>query len=271
MWPAAVVLVGCGNMGGALLRGWLDRGLFPAAITIVEPEITRASTAADRGVFVVADPAEVTCRDPDVVVLAVKPQQLDPIARGYARFAAAGAVVLSIAAGKTLRALTGLLGEGAAIVRAMPNTPAAVRRGVSVACANSATDPRQRELCGQLLASVGTVEWIDDESLMDAVTALSGSGPAYLFLMVECLARAGIDAGLPAELAQRLARQTVTGSSELLDRSGAAPEVLRRNVTSPGGTTAAALKVLMAEGEGLAPLLRRALEAAKKRSRELAA
>ena len=267
--PRSVVLVGCGNMGSALLQGWLDRGMSAAAITVVEPDGSRARVATDRSVPVVYRPTDLPSSSPDVVVLAVKPQVVDAIAPHYARFATAGAVVLSIAAGKTIASLATHLGTKAALVRAMPNTPAAVRRGISVACGNAAADEGQRAICEQLLAAVGVVLWIDDEALMDAVTAVSGSGPAYVFLMAECLARAGVEAGLPAAMAQRLAGETIAGSGELLARSGAPPELLRRNVTSPGGTTAAALAVLMAD-DALQALLSRAVYAAARRSRELA-
>lgn len=269
--PPSVVLVGCGNMGSALLSGWLDRGLPGAAVTVVEPSGDHAVRARRPGVTVIADPSALTGKAaPDVVVMAVKPQVLDAASAAYAGFAADGAVVLSIAAGKTIAGLEQRLGSGAAIVRAMPNTPAAVRRGISVACANAGTGPAQRSLCEDLLAAVGQVLWVDDEGLLDPVTAVSGSGPAYVFLLVECLAKAGIDAGLPEAIADRLARETIAGAGELLARSSEAPETLRRNVTSPGGTTAAALAVLMDEAEGLAPLMRRAVSAAAKRARELA-
>ena len=266
---AAVVLIGCGNMGSALLSGWLDRGLSAGAITVVEPEERQARLAIERGVAVGAD-ARVVARSPDVVVLAVKPQLVEAVLPAYARFAAAGSAFLSIVAGKPLTVLAAGLGEGAAMVRAMPNTPAAVRRGVSVACANAAASARQKALCGELLAAVGSVLWVDDERLLDPVTAVSGSGPAYVFLFAECLARAGEEAGLPADLARRLARETVAGAGELLAHSELSAETLRRNVTSPGGTTAAALSVLMAEDDGLQSLLGRAVAAATRRSRELA-
>lgn len=266
---AAIVLVGCGNMGEALLSGWLDQGLSAGAITVVEPEESRARLAVQRGVTVAAD-ARAIARSPDAVVLAVKPQIVEAILAAYAGFAAAGSAFLSIVAGKPIAALTAGLGEGAAVVRAMPNTPAAVRRGISVACANAATSARQKALCGELLAAVGRVLWADDETLLDPVTAVSGSGPAYVFLLAECLARAGEEAGLPADLAERLARETVAGAGELLARSDLSAETLRRNVTSPGGTTAAALSVLMAEDDGLPPLLGRAVAAATRRARELA-
>jgi pyrroline-5-carboxylate reductase len=266
---AAVVLVGCGNMGSALLSGWLDGGLSAGAVTVVEPDERQTRLAFQRGVTVVAD-ARAVAQAADAVVLAVKPQTVEAVLPAYAGFAAAGSAFLSIVAGKPIAALAAGLGEGAAVVRAMPNTPAAVRRGISVACANAATSERQKALCGELLAAVGSVLWVDDETLLDPVTAVSGSGPAYVFLLSECLARAGEEAGLPADFAQRLARETVAGAGELLARSDLSAETLRRNVTSPGGTTAAALSVLMAEDNGLQPLLGRAVAAATRRSRELA-
>jgi len=266
----SLVLVGCGKMGGALLEGWLDRGVDPAGIVVVEPTAAAAATAAGRGVAVISDAAELSGGlSPDVIVFAVKPQMMDAVVPSYARFAAAGAVCLSIAAGRTIASFERHLGNGAAVVRSMPNTPAAVRRGMTVACANAPVSEVQRRLCGDLLAAVGDVAWVDDEGLLDAVTAVSGSGPAYVFLLAECLAQAGTEAGLPADLAARLARATVAGAGELLHRSGEAPSALRRNVTSPGGTTAEALTVLMGAG-GLQPLLTRAVAAAARRSRELA-
>jgi pyrroline-5-carboxylate reductase len=180
-----------------------------------------------------------------------------------------GTVVLSIMAGRTLGSLAQALPTGAAVVRAMPNTPAAIGRGITVAVPNPAVSPRQRELVQALLSATGAVEWIDDEALMDAVTAVSGSGPAYVFLLAETLARAGVAAGLPTDLAGRLARATVAGSGELLHRSSLDPATLRQNVTSPGGTTAAALDVLMAV-DAIDPLMREAVAAATRRSKELA-
>lgn len=266
----SLVLVGCGKMGGALLDGWLDRGVDGAGIIVVEPHAEPLGALAGRGVAVVpsieAVPAD---RRPDVVIFAVKPQMMDGVAPAYARFIPVGPVFLSIAAGKTIAYFQRHLGAGAAIVRAMPNTPAAVRRGMTVACANAPVSDVQRRLCNDLLGAVGEVAWVDEEAHLDAVTALSGGGPAYVFLLAECLAQAGIDAGLPADLALRLARVTVAGSGELLHRSSEAAAVLRQNVTSPGGTTAEALKVLMGP-DGWQPLLSQAIAAATKRSRELA-
>ncbi len=263
-----VLLVGCGKMGSALLSGWLDRGAAPADVVVVEPG-EAAAAFASRGVSVVAAAETVPAAfRPDVVVLAVKPQVMAAAAAPYARYS--DAVFLSIAAGKTLGFFTGLLGAGAAIVRAMPNTPAAVRRGITVCVANPQVDAARRAVCQTLLEAVGEVAWTEEEGLMDAVTAVSGSGPAYVFLLAEALAAAGAAAGLPAGLADRLARATVAGAGELLHRSPDSAAQLRVNVTSPGGTTAAALAVLMAEGGGMAPLLTEAVAAATRRGRELA-
>jgi pyrroline-5-carboxylate reductase len=267
---SSFILVGCGKMGGALLEGWLERGVEPADVVVVEPNAQAARVAGERGVRV-APSAEALPAGlrPAVAIFAVKPQMMDGVVPGYARFVAGGAVFLTIAAGKTIGYFERHLGAGAAIVRAMPNTPAAVRRGMTVACANPRVTGDQCRLCDDLLKAVGEVAWIDDEAHLDAITALSGGGPAYVFLLAEGLARAGIDAGLPADLAERLARVTVAGSGELLHRSPESPAVLRQNVTSPGGTTAEALKVLMAP-DGWQPLLSKAIAAAAKRSRELA-
>lgn len=248
-----------------MLDGWLDRGLSPDNIVIVDP-----GAPAHPGVAQVAEAAQVPGDfHPDVVILAVKPQMMDQVAPAYARYGSQGAVFLSIAAGKTVAYFHKLLGGGAAIVRSMPNTPAAVRRGITVAFANDRVDPVQRVLCADLLRSVGEVAWIDTENLMDAVTAVSGSGPAYVFLLAEALAAAGVAAGLPADLADRLARATVSGSGELLRQSPESAAKLRENVTSPNGTTYAALQVLMAL-DGLQPLMDRAVDAATRRSKELA-
>lgn len=270
MFPT-LVLAGGGKMGGAMLSGWLDRGMDAAAITVVEPHRDAASALGRRlGVAVVGTPEAIDADlRPDVVVFAVKPQVIGAVVPGYTRFLGADPVFLSIAAGKTIGAFEQGLGGKAAVVRAMPNTPAAVRRGITVACANSRTTAEQRALCSRLLEAVGAVAWVEDEALMDPVTAVSGSGPAYVFFLVECLTKAAMNAGLPADLAERLARITVTGAGELLHRSEDPAEVLRRNVTSPGGTTAAALEVLMGS-RGLEPLMTAAVEAARKRSRELA-
>jgi len=263
-----ILLAGCGKMGSALLEGWLDQGAAAADLAVIEPGDGAQARFGGRVAAVVPDLAALPASfHPDVVVLAVKPQVMAAAAAPYARFT--DAVFLSIAAGKPLAFFAELFGPGAAVVRAMPNTPAAVRRGVTVLCANALVTPAQREACATALRAVGSVEWIEDEGLMDAVTALSGSGPAYVFYLVEALAEAGRKAGLPADLAARLARETVAGSGELLARSDEEAAQLRQNVTSPGGTTAAALAVLMG-AQGISPVVDQAIAAAAARSRELA-
>lgn len=268
---SAVLLVGCGKMGGALLAGWRDRGVPRENIKVVEPARAAAEAVRERYDIEVHD--EASALDPSfqpaVVVLAVKPQVMDRAVPAYRRFTRPDTVFLSIAAGKTIGYFERRLGAEAAIVRAMPNTPAAVARGITVACPNARVTPAQQSSCGRLLEAVGEVVWIEDESLIDPVTAVSGGGPAYVFLLIECLAHAGEEAGLPPELAMRLARATVCGSGELAYRSSEPASVLRQNVTSPGGTTLKALEVLMAE-DGLQPLLTRAIAAATSHSRELA-
>ncbi|MGE5546083.1 MAG: pyrroline-5-carboxylate reductase [Solirubrobacterales bacterium] len=264
-----VLLVGCGKMGSAMLAGWLDRGLAPADVVAVEPGDAARAEFGPKGVPVVADHAAIPAAfAPDVVVLATKPQVMPEAVPPYARYS--GAVFLSIAAGRPLAFFAAALGSSAAVVRAMPNTPAAVRRGITVCAANAQVDPARRALCQSLLEAVGEVGWVEDEGLIDAVTAVSGSGPAYVFLLAEAMAAAGTRAGLPPELATRLARATVSGAGELLRQSTESAEQLRKNVTSPGGTTAAALAVLMAEGHGMTELMTEAIAAATRRSKELA-
>ncbi len=216
----SLLLAGCGKMGTALLDGWLEQGMAPDGITVIEPDPTAAADLSNRGVGVLGDAADIAAdAAPDVVVFAVKPQVMDHVAPAYGRFTGPGCVFLSIAAGRPIAYFENALGAAAAVVRSMPNTPAAVRRGITVACANAGVDAGQRDLCNGLLEAVGEVAWVEDEGLLDAVTALSGGGPAYVFLLVECLARAGVEAGLPEDLALRLARVTVAGSGELLARS----------------------------------------------------
>jgi pyrroline-5-carboxylate reductase len=202
-------------------------------------------------------------------VIAVKPQTAPGAMPGLEGLVGASTVAVSIMAGRTLRFLGEALPAGMAIVRAMPNLPASIGRGVTVAVANDRVTEAQRALAHEVLGATGAVEWVADESLLDAVTAVSGSGPAYVFLLTESLAKAGEAAGLPRDLAERLARATVEGAGELLHRTSEDPATLRQNVTSPGGTTAAALEVLMG-AQGLDPLMRRAIAAATRRSRELA-
>jgi pyrroline-5-carboxylate reductase len=262
-----LVLVGAGKMGSAMLDGWLARGLDPKKIIVIEPQPVKAVKAlARRGVKLnPKDKVGVA----SAIVIAVKPQNAPEAVPPLARYVDKTTLVLSIMAGRTIGFLEKSLPTGTAIVRAMPNTPAAIGRGISVAVANAKISMRQRKQASDLLAAIGKVEWADDEALMDAVTALSGSGPAYIFLLAECMARAGVAAGLPKELATRLARETVAGSAELLHRSNLDAATLRQNVTSPGGTTAAALEVLMGPG-GFDQLLTQAIAAATQRSRDLA-
>jgi len=260
-----ILLVGFGKMGRALLDGWMARGTAATQISVVEP--TRPELPA--GVTVVGDAAGLAADyQPSVVVFAVKPQSMDDVVPHYIRFVTPATVFLSIAAGKPIGYFAAQLG-GAAIVRAMPNTPAAVGQGITVLCANENASSEQRELCTRLMGAVGEVAWIDHETLMDAVTGLSGSGPAYVFHLVEAMAEAGAAAGLPADLAMQLARATVAGSGALLAQSSEPAGTLRQNVTSPGGTTAAALEILMG-ADGLTALMTAAIARATERSRELA-
>ncbi|HKY94716.1 MAG TPA: pyrroline-5-carboxylate reductase [Kiloniellales bacterium] len=265
-----LLIVGCGKMGGALLDGWLDRGLPANHATIVEPAAEAALRFVRAGAKRLSDGAELPADfRPGVVLLAVKPQYMDAALAPLKRLALPGTLFLSIAAGRTLASFAQRLGPDLEMVRAMPNTPAAVGRGMSVLVANDRASAEQRRLAESLMAAVGETAWVEEERLLDVVTAVSGGGPAYVFLLAEVLAEAGRANGLPAELAARLARVTVAGSGELLHRARETPAELRRNVTSPAGTTLEALKVLMAE-DALQPLMTRAIAAATRRSRELA-
>jgi pyrroline-5-carboxylate reductase len=262
-----LVLVGAGKMGGALLDGWLRFGLNPANVVVVEPQPSpQIAALVDRGVKIRPDTRGLPRAA--AVVIAVKPQVAADVVPAAAPVIGASTLIVSIMAGRTLQFLSDALNTPCALVRAMPNTPAAIGRGITVAVARGASE-KQRELAHGLLAATGTVEWVDNEALMDAVTAVSGSGPAYVFLLAEALAQAAIAVGLPPTLADKLARETVAGSGELLQRSSLTAAKLRENVTSPGGTTAAALKVLMGSN-GLEPLMKEAVAAATARSRELA-
>ena len=264
-----LVLVGAGKMGGAMLAGWLERGIRAGAVAVVEPQPSPELTELAASSGFALNPDLAAMDDASVVVLAVKPQAMDAALTGVVGLGRSKPVVLSIAAGRTIASFEAAFGAGAAIVRAMPNTPAAIGRGITVACANGAVSAGQKALATALLEAVGEVAWIEDEALIDAVTALSGGGPAYVFLLAECMAAAGVAAGLPEDLAMRLARATVSGAGELMHRSSEEAATLRRNVTSPGGTTAEALKVLMAKG-ALPDLMVEAIAAATRRSKDLA-
>ena len=263
-----LVLVGCGKMGSALLRGWIGAGVA-SRICVVEPAGMPRDLATLAGVSWHLKPEDLPGEPaPDAVLFAVKPQVADTVLPGYRRWAGPSTLFVSIMAGRTIAGMTRHVGP-AALVRTMPNTPAAIGRGITVACSNARVTPAQRQLCDALLAAAGETAWVEDEALLDAVTAVSGSGPAYVFLLIEALSQAGEAVGLPPGLALHLARSTVAGSGELARLSDESPAQLRENVTSPGGTTRAALDVLMAKN-GLVPLIGRAVAAAAARSRELA-
>lgn len=265
-----ILMAGCGNMGYAMLSGWLAGArLEPADVHVVEPVAELRERAADLGVSTYRT-AEDLSSDlaPDLVIFAVKPQVMREVVPAYRRFSGPGASFLSIAAGIPISAFEEILGEGTPVIRCMPNTPAAVGRGMMVTVANGHVSPVTAALVDRLLSASGAVTSIDDESLMDAVTAVSGSGPAYVFHFIECLTSAGEKAGLPAETAAMLAAQTVFGAASLAIESTETPATLRRQVTSPNGTTAAALDVLMGD-DRLMRLVEQAVEAARLRSIEL--
>lgn len=266
-----ILLVGCGKMGSAMLAGWRSQGIAADDVVVVEPaEALAAELVRNHGVRVAGGASEVPDGfAPATVIFAVKPQMMDAAAPDYAEFIKSGALALSIAAGKDLHYFEGLFGSECAIVRTMPNTPAAVGRGITALFANDHVSDQQKQAAESLLSAVGQTVWLDDEGQMDAVTALSGGGPAYVFLLIETMAKAGIAAGLPADVAARLAHTTVSGAGELARLADEPPEQLRKNVTSPGGTTLEALNVLMAD-DGIQPLFDKAIAAATRRSRELA-
>jgi pyrroline-5-carboxylate reductase len=264
-----LLLAGAGKMGGAILSGLLARGLDARSVIVQDPDPAKAvaDLLADNGIDVLPFIDELT-QPPGVILLAVKPQLMDEVLPPLAKLAGPQTLLLSIAAGRRIASFEKYL-PGGAVVRAMPNTPAAIGRGITAAVANRYVTPVQRALADDLLSAVGKVVWVDDESLLDAITAVSGSGPAYVFLLAECLAEAGRAAGLDARLAEELARATVSGSAALLEASDLSAAELRKNVTSPGGTTAAALEILGGE-DGMQKLMTAAVAAATKRGRDLA-
>jgi pyrroline-5-carboxylate reductase len=246
-FPRSLVLVGAGKMGGSMLAGWLAKGLAADAVTVIEPNPSPELDALVREHMLTLNPPAGATTPPDILVLGIKPQMLDEIGPG-------------------LRPLV----DATAIVRAMPNLPASIGQGATGVYASPQTSEAQKALATTLLAANGIVEWVGSENLIDAVTGVSGSGPAYVFHLVECLAQAGVAAGLKADVAERLALATITGAASLLATSGLPPATLRQNVTSPAGTTAAALDVLMRQQNGLAALMSEAVSAAKRRAGELA-
>jgi pyrroline-5-carboxylate reductase len=266
----SVVLVGCGNMGFAMLSGWLKSAKLIAGETfVVEPNEALRQRAAKLGSGAVADAAALPAAlKPNIVIFAVKPQVMREVVPAYRRFTGAGTTFVSIAAGTGIAVFEELLGSSAAVIRCMPNTPAAIGKGMMVMVSNAKVSSQAKDFVGDLLSASGKVATIEDEALMDAVTAVSGSGPAYIFHFIEALTAAAEQAGLPTETARLLAMQTVYGAASLAAESGEDPALLRQQVTSPKGTTAAALEVLMGE-KGLTKLLTEAVEAARRRSIEL--
>jgi pyrroline-5-carboxylate reductase len=267
--PARIVLVGCGNMGYAMLAGWLSSGKLGAdEAIVVEPTDALRERATALGVTALSDAGEIAAdAAPRLVVFAVKPQVILNVVPAYARFKPS-ATYVSVAAGTPISAFEGALGADAGIIRCMPNTPAAIGKGMMVVVANDNVDAATSDFVRDLLSASGEVAMIDDEGLMDAVTAVSGSGPAYVFHFIECLTAAGEKAGLPVETAKLLAMQTVYGAAALAAESREDPGTLRQQVTSPNGTTAAALSVLMGD-DRLKTLVTEAVEAARARSVEL--
>ncbi|HYD67319.1 pyrroline-5-carboxylate reductase [Azospirillum sp.] len=262
----AILLLGAGRMGSALLHGWLAQGIPADAVTVLDPspgpELQRL--AAQSGLRL--NPSEAGRAD--VLVVAVKPQAVEAVAPGIQAWLAPESLVVSIMAGKTLADLRRLFPAAGSFVRAMPNLPAAVGRGATVAVADPLCPPAHAERAGRLLGAVGALEWLAEEALMDVATAVSGSGPAYVFYLVECLTQVATEAGLPPDVAERLSRATVEGAGELMRATGLPAAELRANVTSPGGTTAAGLSVLTGGGR-LHALLAATVLAATRRAREL--
>jgi len=267
-----LLLVGCGKMGTAMLTGWLSRGLSPDQLIVQEPdpspELIRLLSHVGITPHRAVSPDDVST-PPAIILMAVKPQILDGVYTSITPLIGPQTLMLSVAAGRTIQTFEQPAPAGTAVIRSIPNTPAAVGRGMTVCCANAHVTAAQRNACETLLSAIGEIGWVDDEALIDAATAVSGSGPAYLFYLTECLAQAGVAAGLDTVLAQRLALATVTGAGELMHRSHDTPTVLRQNVTSPNGTTQAALDVLMRDKAGLDELMREAVAAAANRSRQL--
>lgn len=265
----SLVLVGAGKMGGAMLEGWLKGGAEASRVVALDPSPPPEVRALIERAGVRLNPEVSSIRDAEVVIIAVKPQLMEDVLPGVVSLKASKPLILSVAAGKTIASFERHFGADAAVVRTIPNTPAAVGRGITAMAANPNVSLAQLALARTLLEAVGEVVTVDNEAMIDAVTAVSGSGPAYVFYLTECLAAAGEKVGLPRDLAMQLARATVAGAGELMRQSGTEAATLRQNVTSPKGTTYAALQVLMAE-DGMQPLFDKAIEAATKRSRELA-
>jgi pyrroline-5-carboxylate reductase len=264
-----LVLVGCGKMGGAMLQGWLKGGADPKKIVALDPKPPQEVVEILSQHGIRHNPTVATVTNAEVLIVAVKPQLMGDVLASLVPIQKAKPLILSIVAGKTIANFESIFGKEAAVIRCMPNTPAAIGRGITAMVGNANVTHAQLVLANRLLASTGEVVEVEREDMIDLVTAVSGSGPAYVFYLVECLAHAGEKLGLSHELAMKLARATVAGSGELMRQSGTAAATLRQNVTSPGGTTFAALQVLMAD-DGMEPLFERAIKAAAKRAKELA-
>ena len=261
-----LLLLGCGKMGSAMLRGWLEAGVKADAVTVLEPHpLPFVQALAGDGLALNPE----TPRRPRVCVIAVKPQMMAEALPRLAAFGGGGTMFVSVAAGTVMATLESLLGPATPLVRCMPNTPAAIGRGITALIGNDTVSPAELELAENLLRAVGETVRLDDEAQMDAVTAVSGSGPAYVFYLIETLAAAGEAEGLPADLAMRLAKATVAGAGQLAETAAEDPATLRVHVTSPGGTTAAALEALMDAQTGLQPLMTETVARAAARSRAL--
>jgi pyrroline-5-carboxylate reductase len=260
-----LVMLGCGKMGSAMLAGWLDHGLDPAAVHVIDPHPSDWL----RGTAVAINDALPD--SPAVLMIAVKPQMMQAALPQVARFGGGASLILSVAAGTPIAAYEAAFGPGTRVIRSMPNTPAAVGKGISAIIGNAAARPADLDLAEVLLSAIGQVVRLSDEDQIDAVTGLSGSGPAYIFYMIDALAAAGVAQGLPPEMAMQLAKATVAGAGALAEQAAETPEQLRINVTSPNGTTQAGLAVLMDQTTGLMPLIGATVAAATHRSRELKA
>lgn len=263
----AILLIGAGRMGGALLKGWIANGIGPVIAIEPKPSAELKALAKKHRVMLLGDVNDIPKIRIAACIVALKPQVLKDAAPRLRKIAES-APMISIAAGTTTKSLSKAWGPKARVVRSMPNTPGAIGRGITAIYATSKATPKDRALAERLLSALGETVWVKKEELIDAATAVSGSGPAYVFLLVEAMTQAGVAEGLPREVAAKLARQTVSGAGALLDVEKTAPDELRQNVTSPGGTTEAALKVLMAS-DGLTPLMQRAVKAARDRAHEL--
>jgi pyrroline-5-carboxylate reductase len=267
---ANLVLLGAGKMGGAMLEGWLKAGADARKIVALDPSPPPEIKALIEKQAIRHNPPIASIGETEVILAAVKPQIMDEVLPSVVPLKRSRPLVLSIAAGKTIASFEHHFGKDAAVIRSIPNTPAAIGRGITAMVANANVSAEQRALAAALLSSIGEVVTVEDEGLIDVATAISGSGPAYVFYLTECLAEAGVKAGMPPELATQLARATVAGAGELMRQTGISAATLRQNVTSPKGTTYAALQVLMRDKDGLQALMTEAIAAAARRSRELA-